>query len=265
MENSSNSVLLLFGIGSAVMIFMASAIVLFVLFYQKRVLREQLNQRAMELAHQHNMLQAQIESQEEERRRVAKDLHDDVGLMLQALRTTTLAVLQEASEADRKEVQQLVSEVDETVRRICWDLMPSSLEYFGLAEATEELCHRLSSKGNVPVVFSSSGKGLPLHKKKQTLLYRMIQELVCNSLKHARATLVEVKFTWTINSLQINVIDNGIGFSKKSEKNQAPRGHGLLSLENRSSLLPANLLFENYFPQGTNASITYLTIPHAEN
>lgn len=267
MENSSGSILILFLIGTAVMLFMATAIILFIVFYQKRVLSEQLKQRAMELSHQQQMLLAQLESQENERKRVAKDLHDDVGLMLQALRTTTLAVLQQAPEEDRQEVQQLVTEVDETVRRICWDLMPTSLEYFGLTEAVDELCQRLSARATVPVIFSFQGTALVLDKNKQTLLYRVVQELVGNALKHACATSVEVKFAWTKTDLQINVLDNGKGFDLAEVRKKSTPGHGLglLSLENRTSLLPAKLVFENNFPQGTNVSVNYSIADHAEN
>jgi len=268
MENSQGSeVLLLFLIGTAAMLVMAVAIILFIVFYQKRILSEQLKQRALELKYQQQMLLAQIESQENERRRVAKDLHDDVGLMLQALRTTTLAVIQHAPEEDRREVQQMVSEITETVRRICWDLMPSSLEYFGLTEAVDEMCHRLSARSQMPVTFSFQGSVMPIDKKKQTFLYRMVQELVNNAVKHAQATFVEVRFTWTESYLQINVLDNGIGFNPTEAKKQMQLGHGLglLSLESRASLLPGLLQFENNFPQGMNVSVNYSLATHAEN
>jgi two-component system, NarL family, sensor kinase len=242
-------------------------IVILVMLNQKRVLKEQIKQSCREVNYNKQMLLAQIESQENERTRVAKDLHDDVGLMLQALRTTTLAVLQQAPEEDRKEVQQIVTEVDESVRRICWDLMPSSLQYFGLTEAVDELCHRLSARGIVPVIFSFQGTALTVAKNKQVYLYRIVQELAENALKHAHATSVEVKFTWTKNALQINVLDNGIGFrlSDVKKPSQPLRGLGLLRLENLANLLPSFLMFENNFPQGTNISVNYLIAPHAEN
>ncbi len=96
----------------------------------------------------------------------------------------------------------------------------------------------------------------------------MIQELVNNALKHAQATSVEVKFTWTSNHLNINVIDNGSkGFDVGSIKSQIAPGHGLglLSLRNRANLLPANLLFENNFPKGTNVSVNYTFASPNEN
>ncbi len=268
MENSpDNSILIIFLIGTAAMLFMAAAIILFIVFYQKRVLSEQLKQRALEVQYQQQMLLAQMESQESERKRVAKDLHDDVGLMLQALRATTLAILQQAPDEDRKEVQQMVTEITETVRRICWDLMPTIIESFGLAEAVKEMCQRLSARGTVAVAFSAQGNPSFIKKNKEMLLYRMVQETVGNALKHAKANAIEVKFLWTENRLQINVLDDGIGFDLKSVKARTMRGHGLglLSLENRASLLPASLTFENDFPQGTYVSVTYPIPPHEQD
>jgi two-component system NarL family sensor kinase len=267
-SDPSYQAITVFAIGTAVMLFMAAAIILFVVFYQKRMLHEQLRRQSLEADYQRDLLSAQMESQENERKRVAKDLHDDVGLMLQALRATTLAVLKEAPEQDRQEVQQMVTEVTETVRRICWDLMPSSLEYFGLTEAVDEMCNRLTSRGQIPVKFSHLGKNSLIEKNKQTLLYRMTQELVSNALRHAKASEVEVKFVWTEQHLQINVLDNGTGFDRASIKQPAApgRGLGLLSLESRASLLPAQLLFETNFPVGTNASINYsLAATHGQN
>lgn len=253
------NVLILFLIGTAAMLLMAVAIILFIVFYQKRVLSEQLKQQELEVKYQQQMLLAQMQSQEEERRRVAKDLHDDVGLMLQALRFTTLAVLQQAAEQDRQEVQKMVSDVTDTVRRICWDLMPSSLEYFGLSEAVDELCTRLSTRVHVPIVFSLEGETIAIGKEKQILLYRMVQELVGNSLKHAKAGAVEVKLNWKQDHLTIHVTDNGTGFDLDAVKQHRNPGQGLglLSLENRSRLLPAELKYEKNIPHGTNASIKY--------
>jgi len=156
-----------FAIGTAAMLFMAAAIILFVAFYQKRMLQEQLRRQGLEADHQLKMLLSQIKSQENERRRVAKDLHDDVGLMIQALRTTTLAILKDASDDDKNEIQELVTTIDQTVRRICWDLMPSSLERFGLADAIDEMCTRFSTHRKVSVKFFQHGNAITLNKEKR--------------------------------------------------------------------------------------------------
>jgi signal transduction histidine kinase len=240
------------------MLFMAGAIIIFVAFYQKRMLNEQLRRQAMEADYQRKLLEAQLESQERERARVSKDLHDDVGLMLQALRTTTLAVIHQAPEEDRQEVQQMVTEITESVRRISWDLMPSSLERFGLTETIDELCMRLHKRG-IPVHFELEGAAVALSKRNEVLLYRMTQEMVNNALKHAKASSIDVALRWTKDNLHLQVKDNGIGFELPTSVNYSPIGSGLglLSLKSRADLLNAPLTFEKNSPSGTMISVNF--------
>ncbi|MFY8036060.1 MAG: sensor histidine kinase [Cyclobacteriaceae bacterium] len=262
---SETQAYLIFAVGTVAMLFMAGAIIIFVSFYQKRMLNEQLRRQAMEADYQRKLLEAQLESQERERARVSKDLHDDVGLMLQALRTTTLAVIHQAPEEDRQEVQQMVSEITESVRRISWDLMPSSLERFGLTETIDELCTRLNKRG-LPVHFSLTGVSQALSKRNEVLLYRMTQEMVNNALKHAKAAAIDVNLQWTEDQLQLQVTDNGVGFELPTSVNYSPIGSGLglLSLKSRADLLNAQLTFEKNSPSGTRISVKF-PIPHGQN
>ncbi len=256
---------LIFAVGTVAMLFMAGAIILFVSFYQKRMLNEQLRRQAMEADYQRKLLEAQLESQERERARVSKDLHDDVGLMLQALRTTTLAVIHQAPEEDRQEVQQMVSEITESVRRISWDLMPSSLERFGLTETIDELCMRLHKRG-LPVHFELKGTPVALSKRNEVLLYRMTQETVNNALKHAKASSIDVALLWQTDSLVLQVKDNGVGFELPTSVNYSPIGSGLglLSLKSRADLLNAQLTFEKNSPSGTVITVNF-PISHVQN
>ncbi len=256
---------LIFAVGSLAMLFMAGAIIIFVTFYQKRMLNEQLRRQSMEAEYQRKLLEAQLESQERERARVSKDLHDDVGLMLQALRTTTLAVIHQAPEEDRQEVQQMVSEITESVRRISWDLMPSSLERFGLTETIDEMCMRLHKRG-LPVHFELDGAAQPLSKRNEVLLYRMTQEMVNNALKHAKASAIDVKLQWHADKLMLQVKDNGVGFELPTSVNYSPIGSGLglLSLKSRADLLNAQLTFEKNIPSGTVISVN-LPLLHGKN
>src|ERR1041385_8301399 len=105
---------LLLAVGTAVMLIMAGAIVLFILFYQRRMLQEKLKQHQMEIDHQEKSLRLVMESQENERRRIAKDLHDGVQAMMQALRVSVLTVIRDADERDKKEIQEMVNELTET-------------------------------------------------------------------------------------------------------------------------------------------------------
>ncbi|HTH55831.1 MAG TPA: sensor histidine kinase [Cyclobacteriaceae bacterium] len=239
---------LLLAVGTAVMLIMAGSIVVFILFYQRRMLHEKLKQNQMEIDHQEKSLRLVLEGQENERRRIAKDLHDGVQAMMQALRVSVLTVIRDADEKDKKEIQEMVSELTETVRSVSWDLMPSTLEMFGLASALEEFCARLNGKITVPVHFSHQGSPFALANDQQLLVYRITQEAVNNAIKHAKASLIEVRMNWD-GGLHVAIADDGVGFDVAASDGSL--GLGLSNLESRARLLNADLKFLKNQPKGS--------------
>lgn len=252
-SGADNQVVLLFVAGTASMLLMAGAIIMFIFFYQKRMIQEQIKRKNLEIEYQKKMLKAAIESQETERKRVSKDLHDDVGMMLMTLRIN----LSSQPGGVDTELKELLDETHESVRRISWDLMPSTLDNFGLIQSVQEMCERLTSRGKVDVRFREDGKRHTLDKDQELLLYRVIQESVTNALKHANAAVIETKFQWTENSLFLTIADDGVGFDFPTVKNKMTGRHGLglYNLENRVALLGAELAFEKNKPAGTRVSV----------
>ncbi|MBI1769370.1 MAG: sensor histidine kinase [Bacteroidetes bacterium] len=246
----SNPFFFLLAVGTAGMLVMAAAIVVFILYYQKRMLHEKLKQNQMEIDLQEKALRMTLESQENERKRIAKDLHDGVQAMMQALRVTVLTVIRDSSEQDKKEIQEMVNELTETVRAVSWDLMPSTLERFGLVSSVEEFCKRLNGKVAMPVYFTQHGSPLALDMNQQLLLYRIMQESVNNAIKHAKASKIEVTVNWQ-EGLHLTVADDGVGFDFSPElKFKNSSGLGLSNLESRARLLHAELKFLKNTPSG---------------
>ncbi|MCB0486892.1 MAG: sensor histidine kinase [Cyclobacteriaceae bacterium] len=254
-DNPDTYFVLLFVAGTAVMLLMAVAIVLFVIFHQKKMMKEEVKQQRMELDYQKKMLKAALESQESERKRVAKDLHDDVGMMLMTLRVN---LNDQTNNGVLEELRQLVDETHESVRRISWDLMPTTIDNFGLFQSVQEMCDRLSRNGKVQVTYSETGQRQTLDKDQELLLYRIAQESVSNALKHAHALKIEVRFEWIDDSLKLSILDDGVGFDFPTPhaKIDGRHGLGLYNLENRVALLGASLAFEKNDPTGTIVSIT---------
>jgi two-component system NarL family sensor kinase len=257
-EPADTQVALIFVIGTAGMLFMAGAIILFVLFYQKKMLLEQLKRLDLEADYQQKMLRSALESQENERIRVSKDLHDDVGMMLMTMRTYLNSIPEKTlPESTVSEIRTLVDDTHETVRRISWDLMPSTLERFGLVQAIKEMCDRLSVRGAIPVEFYEMEVPLTLDKNQETLLYRIVQESVTNALRHAHAQRVRVGIMWSNLFLDIRIEDNGTGFDFPERENHIKgwQGLGLINIESRAKILGAELTFENNVPSGTIVNI----------
>jgi signal transduction histidine kinase len=265
LSSSSNyQIELIFALGTLGMMFMAGAIILFVTFYQKRMIQEQSRRQALEIEYQKKMLQAALESQENERKRVSKDLHDDVGMMLMTLRAQINSLVGKTFSNDMAgDIRELVDDTHESIRRISWDLNPGELERFGLVQTVVEMCSRLSAPGSVPVDFNEEGKGASLDKNQETLIFRIIQESVSNALRHAQAQRIAIRLSWETPVLHLVIADDGIGFKFPQEKNTLP-GHlglGLINLENRATLLGGKLYFEKNNPSGT---IVNLKLPLRE-
>src|SRR5687768_3477261 len=134
---------LIIAVAIVAMLVMSGAIILFVVFYQKRMIKEQLKRQALEFEYQQKMMQAELESQESERRKLAADLHDSIGGMLSTIRvgmSTVAKGLPNPHSID--ETKRMLDDTISSVRRISRDLMPSTLEKFGLTYAIKELCER---------------------------------------------------------------------------------------------------------------------------
>ena len=236
------------------MLLMAGAIVLFGVFYQKKMLQGQLQRQLLESDHRKKMMEAEMQSRENERSRLSKEIHDGVGVMLQALQATTLTVAKNCSREDREELSQQLNEITETVRRIAYDLMPASLEKFGLAETLDELCTKLNRYNPaIHFTFSHDGPARKLDSRQQLILYRMVQEATTNAIRHANASEVNIAMLWAPSLLTLRVADNGKGFEYPTQENKIHGRHGLgmYSLENRATLLGADLKFVPNLPTGT--------------
>jgi signal transduction histidine kinase len=260
MENSTSDFALIFSIATVGMLILAGSIVLFVVFYQKKMIQEQVKRQKLEIDHQQKMMQATLESQEGERRKLASELHDSIGGMLSTIRmgVSTLGRLLPNHESV-DQAKQMLDDTISSVRKISRDLMPSTLEKFGLSQALRDLCDRTQSTSTIPVLFEEKNEAPSIDKNKELMIFRIAQELLNNAIKHAKAT--EIKLTIgqsTTDGLFICAEDDGIGFDIDEQRNDktAGKGLGLYSIENRAGLLGAKLVFERRDPKGTKITLT---------
>ena len=254
--SSEYQVALLVAIGTIGMIFLTVAIISFMIFYQKKMLQEQVNRQQMELRHQTRVMEAVLESQELERKRVAADLHDSIGGMLSAIRmgiTTMSRQLPDplAFEPQKKMLDDTIS----SVRAISRELMPSTLERFGLVHALRELCDQVHATSLLPVSFKSQGEVDGISPNRQLMIYRIAQELVTNAVKHAKATAIQMQLDIS-GQLILVVADNGIGFDPETLKSDGSgRGLGLFNIENRVHLLGGTLEYAKFESHGTRITL----------
>jgi signal transduction histidine kinase len=196
---------------------------------------------------------------EEERKRVALDLHDDaLKELFLASSTVETSMTNGLEPSIGKQVQAKIHEASEKIRRIMANLSPSTLTVCGLAGAIEGLTCTLREETDIEVKFDGEvGSALDSFDEKQALLiYRIVQEAFNNIQKHAKATKVAVSITVDDSLLKIVIADNGVGFIQNTARTD---GYGLNNMKHRAELIGARLSFgqSEEFARGAQVVLTY--------
>ncbi|HKL33247.1 MAG TPA: sensor histidine kinase [Tangfeifania sp.] len=253
-EPGNADIVLVYFIGTFAMLLLAGAIFFFFIVYQKRLLRKELEINKIKADQQEEILKNTVQAQEKERKRIARDLHDEVGAMLSVVKLNVSRI--EKKTVDTKprllatETKSYLDDVITQVRRISRDLMPPSLEKLGVSIAVEELVSWINKSDEIKIGFSKSGDPYRIDLKKELAVFRIIQELVNNALKHSEASQIFIKMRFAKNYMAISVADNGVGFDMDKLENT---GLGLKNLESRSELMGGDYKMKSYPGKGTFA------------
>ena len=194
-------------------------------------------------------------AQEDERRRIARELHDQLGQQLTALRLTletltTHSVAQPELHNQVETLQELARQLDEEVAFRVWELRPTVVEDLGLREALASYVRKWSTRFGIPVHLRMSESYERLMPHIETMIYRLAQEALHNVVKHARADRVDVVLERTSDSLSLIVEDNGVGF-EPSQAYTVGQGFGLIGMRERAALVGADLQIESTPGRGT--------------
>ena len=221
-------------------------LVLFFYFSRKKIVKIAVEKKNQEIHYQKEILQSVIQTQEEERMRIAQDLHDDISSKLNIVSLNThLLKTPNLSEAEFAEITNnivsLTKKALENSRRIAHDLLPPVLEKFGLHAGIEELVEEFNSTKTVKVSYENNIDFESYPIEKHLHIFRILQELLNNSLRHGKATEVSIQFTTFEDRKTCTYIDNGLGFDSSSEENQ--KGLGMMNIESRINFLGGNFSF----------------------
>lgn len=200
-----------------------------------------------------DLLKAMMRGEEEERKRIARELHDGIGGMLAAIKMN-LVVLKpdkQKTDADIETIVKIVENTANEVRRTSHNLMPEVLTKYRLDHAIIMYLENMQIPSQLQVDLQFHGDLHKLNKQVELIIYRIIQELVQNIIKHSKATKAEIQITQFENNVSIVVEDNGIGF-EPDEKNS---GLGLQNLQFRVKALQGDI-----FIQSNKGSLTTIFI-----
>jgi signal transduction histidine kinase len=208
---------------------------------QNKLLHQQRKMSETEISHQKDLLQSVITSQEAERQRIGSDLHDEVGSVLSSLRL----LIEKHIQADRqedlfgKQSKQLIDRVITKVRQISHNLSPRISGSFGFFDAIHELADTVNQSGTLQLRlgFDESIAETPLQENAAMAVYRVLAELINNTIKHAKASSIFIDVTAGNGRMDITYSDDGIGMPKEK---QPGRGMGMQNIESRLSMINAS-------------------------
>ena len=254
MESGNADIILVYFVGTVGMLLLAGGLVFFFILYQKRMLAKQLEVNRIKQDQQKEILKNTIQAQEKERKRIAQDLHDEVGAMLSVVKLNVGRIeRQTESKASELagETKNFLDEVITQVRGISRSLLPPSLEKLGLYNAVQELANWVNKSDQLKIECWKSGEPFRLDIKVELAVFRIVQELVNNAIKHsgAKCIFIDIRFN---TSLVLVIRDNGKGFDLKEKMNT---GLGLKNLESRAEVVGAGLKMKSTPGKGTTAII----------
>jgi signal transduction histidine kinase len=207
-------------------------------------------------------LRAMIDSQELERQRLSKELHEGIGQTLVALRFKTESIKGKQGQEilhEISDIEMLSDGIIEQIRQISNNLAPMVLGEFGLASAIRFLADELSTQSGIKITLETQNLPAKIRGKVRTYLFRIVQESLINATKHSGAQWIKVDLSGTGDSLKLIMSDNGKGFSANDSKTF---GHGLHNIKERVELLRGRIKIEAESGEGTTISIV---IPYTES
>lgn len=242
MEGQVEIYLFLF-VGMLTLALLAGAVVIFFIFYQKKMLRQQLQMSEIETAHREALLHSNIEQVENERQRIASDLHDELGGIFSTLKLKLNQFEKnEENAGPLGESREIIDSGIASVRRISHAITPPGLEMFGLADALEDMCQKTSG-AQLNVAFECSEDFPRLSPKLELGIYRIAQELLNNAIRHSGADKIVLHLSRPGDEILFEYSDNGRGIDPEILKDR--KGLGIKNIEARANYLGATVEWQS--------------------
>ncbi len=251
-DNGISNVLFFGTIG---MLALTIGLIVFIIFHQRRVIRYQMRLQKLEFDQQKLLLNASIRLQEEERQRIAADLHDDAGPLLATARlylNENLVNLDKTTQLQSIfNAKQIIDDTIQLIRNISHSLMPPTLKNFGLESAVNDLFQKISGSGTMNASSRFHDYGERLEVENELIIFRVIQELVNNILKHSNASFIHLTQNTSGNKFFIRLHHDGKGITQSDfEKlNKSSGGLGLKNIQSRLKVLHGKIFFEKDISQ----------------
>lgn len=231
-------------------IFLIMALIIVILTHQRKMLEKDHVINEKEVKFQKDLLHASLEMAEQERNKIAANIHDDIGMALHVMKINLSRMRRNMDDVKLIEdvlndTENLVSNTITITRVLSYDLMPPSLVSFGLIEGIDYLVKYIASTKIMEVEFNTEKEHIEMEERKKLHLYRLVKEIFNNIVKHTKATKSGVRISFSLNVMNIIIEHNGKGITNDAIKRlaESSRGIGLRNIIGRSQLINATVQY----------------------
>ncbi|WP_293744188.1 ATP-binding protein [uncultured Pedobacter sp.] len=252
MNQENNKIILMLMAGIAAMLMLFVSLLLIFIFMQRKKIQYGLNLQALQNDQKNKLIEAAVRSEEIERHRIAEELHDEVGAILGSSSLHFYGININDCDDISKEMyhkgKSLLDEGIHKIRSISHNLHSSILQELGLKEAISHFCGNISHNNIIKIDLNLTDKYSTKASHKNISIYRIIQELVHNIIKHARAKHIHIQSYHIGNNLVFHISHNGDGLTHQQYQGLRfiKNGLGLKNIQNRIILLKAELQFSHH-------------------
>jgi len=247
MDKTNTEIIIL--ISTIIILFVTIGIVLLFTIFQNRKNELLKQQKLAKEEFEREITETQIEIREETLRNISWELHDNIGQLL----TLAKIQLQNASEENIKEVKETITKGLNEVRALSKLINPEAIDNINLREAVQLEIDRFNRLEFIKSNLKTVGNEIKIDKKATIIIFRILQEFFSNTIKHSKASELDVNLNFTDSHLIIIAKDNGVGFLSDSKK----EGIGLINIKNRAKLIGADAIFTSEKNKGTSLKINY--------
>ncbi len=256
--SKDNQVITIVIIGVILLLLMGVSLLLFFFFSRKKIIEKELEKKSAEIVHQKELIHSTILTQESERSRIAQDLHDDISSKLNVIHLNSNLLLDGDLTADEysevnKSIIDITNRTLQSARKIAHDLLPPILEKFGFQTAIEELVDDFNTTKKIVISYKLKYPKHHLNKTQELHLFRILQELINNSIRHGKAKNINLVIKIDDSKLHFKYSDDGIGFDIKRAHLQ--KGLGMKNIESRVELLNGTLKINSQIKKGATFTI----------
>lgn len=226
------------------------ALLLVILIHKRKMLEKDQAINERELTFQKELLNASLEMAEQERNKIASNIHDDIGMALHVMKVNVSKIKRNID--DKKLLEDVLNNTDNLImntititRVLSYDLMPPTLMNSGFIEGIEYLVKYIASTKIMEVEFRTEKERVAMDERTKLHLYRLIKEVFNNIMKHAKASKAAILITFKENAMNIVIEHNGKGITNDTVKRLADssRGIGLKNIIGRSQLINASVQY----------------------